>query len=97
MTARPNAPPRIQDRAVRLKNEHLIAPVIPDHEQPSIFDLYHLVTVQNRVMSPLSGWHPVLMHPVTKGSMANNGVFFGIRRGTELLHPQRGGGCAERK
>lgn len=96
MAAGPDAAPRFENGAVGLEDEHLMVGMIADHEETSVADLDHFVTVEDRVVTALAGRHPVFVGAVAETAVAEERVLGGIADGgAERLEPGGGGGGGE--
>ena len=95
MAAGPNAAPGVEDGAVGFEDEHLIVPVVADHEKAAVFDLHHFVAVEDGVMTALTRRHPLLVHLVAMTGVADDDVLFRIRRGTQGFSETGGSGGGE--
>ncbi len=95
MAAGPHAAPGVEDGAVGFEDEHLIVPVVSDHEEAAVFDLHHFVAVEDGVMAALACGHPFLVHLVTMCAVADDDVFLGIGCGAQGFSETGGGGGGE--
>ena len=78
--AGPDRAPGIQNGSACVIDQHLIVPVVTDHEEPPILYLHHLMAIQNGVMPALTGKHPVFDHSIAMSAVTDDGVLGRLRR-----------------